>query len=66
MLHLYPYVPLGWQVRIGVALISYVGTLHFGFTDDHGFTGDYDSTADLDVLRGGVEAGLTELIEALP
>jgi diacylglycerol O-acyltransferase len=66
MLYLYPYVPLGWQVRIGVALISYVGTLHFGFTDDHGFTGDYDSTADLDVLRGGVEAGLIELIEALP
>jgi diacylglycerol O-acyltransferase len=58
MLHLYPYVPLGWQVRIGVAVISYLDALHFGFT------GDYDTTADLDVLRGGVDDGLSELLEA--
>jgi len=60
MLHMYPYVPLGGQVRIGVAVISYYDALHFGFTGDH------DSTPDLDVLRRGVRDGLTELIEAVP
>ncbi len=57
MLSMYPYVPIGWQVRIGVAIISYLGVLHFGFT------GDYDTTADLDVLRRGVEAELPQLLE---
>jgi diacylglycerol O-acyltransferase len=57
MLSMYPYVPIGWQVRIGVAIISYLGVLHFGFT------GDYDTTADLDVLRRGVEAELLDLLE---
>jgi diacylglycerol O-acyltransferase / wax synthase len=60
MLHMYPYVPLGGQVRIGVAVISYLGALHFGFTGDH------DSTPDLDVLRRGVGDGLTDLLEAVP
>ena len=60
MLHMYPYVPLGGHMRIGVAVITYLGVLHFGFTGDH------DSTTDLDVLRQGVGAGLTELLEAIP
>ena len=60
MLGMYPYVPLGGHMRIGVAVISYLGVLHFGFT------GDQDSTADLDVLRRGVDDGLTELLEAVP
>ena len=60
MLHMYPYLPLGGRMRIGVAVMSYLGVLHFGFT------GDQDSTADLDVLRRGVDDGLTELLEAVP
>jgi diacylglycerol O-acyltransferase / wax synthase len=60
MLHMYPYVPLGGHVRVGVAVISYIGVLHFGFT------GDYDTTADLDVVRHGVVAGLPELLEVIP
>ena len=39
-----------------MAIISYLGVLHFGFT------GDYDTTADLDVLRRGVEAELLDLL----
>ena len=60
MLHMYPYLPLGGRMRIGVAVMSYLGVLHFGFTGDH------DSTADLDVLRRGVENGLTELLDVVP
>ena len=60
MLGVYPYVPFSGHMRIGVAVISYLGVLHFGFT------GDQDSTADLDVLRRGVDDGLTELLEAVP
>ncbi|MEP6462355.1 MAG: wax ester/triacylglycerol synthase family O-acyltransferase [Frankiaceae bacterium] len=56
MLHIYPYVPLGGHVRIGVAVISYLGELHFGFS------GDYDTTADLGVLRDGVTAAVAELL----
>ena len=46
------------DIRVGVAVISYLGELHFGYT------GDYDTTADLDVLRLGVAAGLAELLAA--
>lgn len=60
MLHMYPYVPLGGGMRIGVAVLTYLGVLHFGFTGDH------DSTTDLDVFRQGVQDGLTELLEAIP
>lgn len=60
MLHMYPYVPLGGHMRIGVAVITYLGVLHFGFTGGH------DSTTDLDVLRRGVGDGLTELLDAIP
>lgn len=60
MVHMYPYVPLGGHVRVGVAVISYLGELHFGFT------GDYDTTSDLGVLRRGVEDGLPELLRAVP
>jgi diacylglycerol O-acyltransferase len=66
MQRMYPYVPLGWQVRIAVAILSYDGMLHFGFTGDHGPAGARDSRADLEVLRAGVEAGLSELTEAVP
>lgn len=54
----YPYVPLGGQIRIGIAIFSYRGQLNFGVT------GDFDSVPDLDVLCHGIEEGLDELVRA--
>ena len=58
MLEAFPYVPLAGQVRIGVAIFSYLDTLNFGVT------GDYDSNPDLDVLAQGICAGLSDLKKA--
>jgi diacylglycerol O-acyltransferase / wax synthase len=51
-----PYVPLGVQCRIGVAIFSYDGQVNFGVT------GDYDTAPDIDVLCVGIEHGMTELL----
>ena len=56
MLESFPYVPLGGHVTIGVAIFSYDGACTFGVT------GDYDSAPDIDVLCGGIEKGLAELL----
>jgi diacylglycerol O-acyltransferase len=53
-----PYVPLGVQCRIGVAIFSYDGQVTFGVT------GDYDTAPDIDVLCVGIEHGLRELLDA--
>lgn len=55
MLEAFPFVPLGAQMRIGVAIFSYDGSINFGVT------GDADSTDDLDVLTGAIEAAIEEL-----
>jgi diacylglycerol O-acyltransferase len=55
MVEVYPYVPIGNSMRIGVAIFSYLGRLSFGIT------GDYNSTPDLDVLTEGIKRGLAEL-----
>ncbi len=57
MLEAFPYVPLGGHVRVGVAIFSYDGALTFGVT------GDYDTAPDLEVLCGGIEQALAELVE---
>jgi diacylglycerol O-acyltransferase / wax synthase len=59
MLKAYPYVPLAGHVRVGVAIFSYDGHVNFGVT------GDYDTAADIDVLCGGIEAGMKEMLDAL-
>ncbi len=56
MLEAYPYVPLAGQVRIGVAIFSYDGKVAFGVTSDG------DGPSDLDVLLGGIERGMDELL----
>ena len=38
MVRAFPYVPLGGQIRIGIAIFSYDGEVNFGVT------GDYDTT----------------------
>ncbi len=60
MLQVFPYVPLGIQMRIGVAAFSYDGTLSFGIT------GDYDSAPDIDVLAWGIQTGMGELLAIDP
>ena len=50
MLEYLPFVPLGPGVRIGVAILSYNGTLGFGVT------GDFDTAPDIDVVTHGIES----------
>jgi diacylglycerol O-acyltransferase len=58
MLEAIPFVPLAGQVRVGVAIFSYDGSLRFGVT------GDYDTAPDIRVLCEGIEAGMGELLTA--
>ena len=58
MLEAFPYVPLAGQVRIGVAIFSYLDSLNFGIT------GDDDSTPDLDLVAAGICTGLGDLKKA--
>jgi WS/DGAT/MGAT family acyltransferase len=58
MLEAIPYVPVAGQVRIGVAIFSYDGSLKFGVT------GDYDTAPDIHILCEGIESGIDELLSA--
>ncbi len=58
MLQAFPFVPLGAQMRVTVAIFSYDGQVNYGVT------GDYDAAPDIDVLCRGVEKGLAELLVA--
>ena len=58
MIRAFPYVPLGGQIRLGIAIFSYDGEVNFGIT------GDYDSTEDIDVLAGGIEDGMMQMLKA--
>jgi diacylglycerol O-acyltransferase len=54
---LYPYVPIGDNLRIGVAIFSYLDTFAFGVTADYRAV----TEADLEVLTAGFDRGLAEL-----
>jgi diacylglycerol O-acyltransferase / wax synthase len=54
----HPYVPLGANVRVTVAIFSYDGGIFVGVT------GDYDTAADIGILCEGVETGLADLVAA--
>ncbi len=60
MLSVYPYVPLGMQMRVGVAIFSYDGAVTFGIT------GDYDTAPDIDVLASAVRTGMGDLLAVDP
>lgn len=60
MLEVFPYVPLGIQMRIGVAIFSYDGSVGFGVT------GDYDGAPDVEVLAAGIESAMAELLALDP
>ena len=52
-----PLVPLATEHCLGIAVVSYNGTVTFGLS------ADYDTVPDLSVLRDGIETALAELHE---
>jgi WS/DGAT/MGAT family acyltransferase len=55
---LFPMVPLAPNQALGIAIMSYNGTINFGLV------GDYDLMSDLDDLAEDLQAALAELAEA--
>lgn len=53
-----PFVPISHGVRVGIAILSYHGTISFGVT------GDEDHADDVDLLAEAIEAGVAELVAA--
>jgi len=60
MTDLYPYIPLGAELRVTIGIASYAGGLAWGVT------GDRDSVPDLEVLSDGIEQSITELVSLTP
>lgn len=58
LVRLHPYVPIGDNERISVAVISYSGRLSFGIT------ADYDAAPDPGILAKGIGRGVAELAAA--
>jgi len=57
MLEMFPYIPIGQDVRISIGIVSYDGQLAIGVT------GDYDAVPDLGVLCSAIEHALADLVE---
>ena len=55
---LFPMVPLAPNQALGIAIMSYNGTINFGLV------GDYDLMSDLDDLADDLQASLAELADA--
>lgn len=55
MLEAYPMVPLSRNLNLGIAILSYCGTLHIGLLADR------DQWPDFDVLEAGVDESFAEL-----
>jgi WS/DGAT/MGAT family acyltransferase len=60
MTDMYPYIPLGADLRITIGIASYAGRLAWGITGDH------DSVPDLHVLADGIDQSVAELIALTP
>ena len=58
LLRIYPQVPLVNNTALGIAIMSYDGTLNFGLL------GDYDALPDLDGLTAALHDAITELAAA--
>jgi diacylglycerol O-acyltransferase / wax synthase len=61
LVDLYPYVPIADNLRIGVAVFSYLDRLSFGITADYRAV----PPDDLDVLSTGIKRGLADLRETV-
>jgi diacylglycerol O-acyltransferase / wax synthase len=57
LVELDPYVPIGDNVRIGIAVFSYLDTISFGITADSAVP-----ESDLDLLTAGISGGLADLL----
>jgi hypothetical protein len=55
MVEAYPVVPLSHNLTIGIAVLSYLGQLHFGLN------ADADDAPDVGVLAAGIEQSFAEL-----
>ena len=60
MLEVYPVLPLSGNTTLGVALLSYNGSVGFGLL------GDYETTEDIGELAEGIEKSVAELLAAIP
>lgn len=58
MLHCYPYVPVGGEMALNCAILTYDGTAYFGFS------GDVHAVPDLRRLEAFLKLSFTELREA--
>lgn len=54
----YPLVPLAANTALGIAVLSYDGTLNFGLN------ADYDALPDLDSLAADLEQAIAEMVQA--
>ena len=59
MLEVYPVLPLSGNTTLGVALLSYNGSVGFGLL------GDYETTEDIGELAEGIEKSVAELLAAI-
>lgn len=59
MLHCYPYVPVGGEMAVNCAILSYNGTAYFGFS------GDIHAAPDLRRLEKLLQESFTELRQAV-
>jgi WS/DGAT/MGAT family acyltransferase len=55
---LYPMVPLAQNTALGIAIMSYNGTMNFGLN------GDYDALSDIETLADELRAAIEELAAA--
>ncbi|HEX9516259.1 MAG TPA: wax ester/triacylglycerol synthase family O-acyltransferase [Streptosporangiaceae bacterium] len=55
MVQAHPYIPIGDNVKIAIAIFSYLGQLSFGITAES------SAAPDLDILAKGIHRGLAEL-----
>jgi hypothetical protein len=55
---LYPMVPLAQNTALGIAIMSYNGTMNFGLN------GDYDALSDIETLADELRAAIEELAGA--
>jgi len=59
MLHCYPYVPVGGEMAVNCAILSYNGTVYFGFS------GDVHAAPDLRRLESLLMTSFTELRDSV-
>jgi WS/DGAT/MGAT family acyltransferase len=56
MVSAHAYVPIAGGMRISIGIFSYLNTMTFGIN------ADFDAFPDVDVLSGGIRAGIDELL----